>query len=215
MSTARAPSLPLRDDGRTRRGRATRERLLEAAAGLIRAHGFNATSVGDILSATALPKGCFSHHFEGKEALGLAILGRWIDELSARLLGFLTAPEGPPPLERIAAALDGFLTQQEQSGGRGGSAFGSLAMELSDSKEAFRVPLAAAYRRLSEAFASLIGAAQARGEIRADADARALGDFLVASIEGGILLGRVHQDPAVLGGVLRQAEAHLWNHRPA
>lgn len=215
MSTGpTAPRPPAaREDGRTRRGRATRERLLQAAETLVRARGFGGTSVGDILSATGLPKGCFYHHFDTKEALGHAILTRWVEELERHLLGFLTAADGPPPLERIAAALDGFLTQQEQSACRGGSAFGNLAMELSDEHEAFRAPLAAAYRRLAAAFASQIGAAQQRGELRPEADSQALGEFLVAALEGGILLGRVHKDASVLAGVLRQAEAHLWSHR--
>ncbi len=206
-------STPVREDGRTSRGRRTRERLLEAAAGLIRSRGFRSTSVGDILAATGLPKGCFYHHFESKEALGLAILTRWIAELEGRLLGYLTSEEGPPPLERIAAALDGFLTEQEQAGCRGGSAFGNLALELSDESEAFRGPLAAAYRRLSGAFAGLLERARRQGELRAEADPAALSEFLVASIEGGILLGRVHREAAVLAAVLRTAEAHLWSFR--
>ena len=201
------------DDGRTGRGRRTRERILEQAAGLIRSNGFGGTSVGDILAATRVPKGCFYHHFESKEALGHEVLGRWVDELQGRLLDYLTRGEGPPPLERVAAALDGFLTEQEQSGCRGGSAFGNLATELSDANEAFRAPLSAAFRRLSAAFAALLEQARARGELAADADPAALGDFLVATIEGGILLGRVHRDPGVLASVLRTAEAHVWSLR--
>lgn len=204
---------PTREDGRTRRGRQTRERLLDAAAGLIRARGFRATSVSDILAATDLPKGCFYHHFDSKEQLGLAILARWIAELDGRLLDYLTRADGPPPLERVAAALDGFLTEQEQAGCQGGSAFGNLAMELSDESEAFREPLAAAFRRLSNAFAGLLEQGKQRGELRPDTEPQGLAEFLVAAIEGGILLGRVHRDPAVLAGVLRTAEAHLWSHR--
>lgn len=208
-----AAARPRPEDGRTRRGRRTRERLLDAAAGLIRGRGFRATSVGDILQATQLPKGCFYHHFESKEALGQALLARWSAELEGRLLDYLTRPDGPPPLERIAAALDGFLTEQEQSGCRGGSAFGNLALELSDESEAFRAPLSAAFRRLSSAFAGLLAQAREQGVLRTDTDAASLAEFLVAAIEGGILLARVHRDPAVLGGVLRAAEAHVWSHR--
>jgi TetR/AcrR family transcriptional repressor of nem operon len=206
---------PPASDGKTGRGRRTRERILEQAAGLIRTQGFGGTSVGDILAATRVPKGCFYHHFESKEALGHEILGRWVDELEGRLLDYLTRGDGPPPLERIAAALDGFLTEQEQSGCRGGSAFGNLATELSDASETFRATLSAAFRRLSDAFAMLLMKARARGELVAEAEPAALADFLVAAIEGGILLGRVHRDPSVLASVLRTAEAHLWSLRKA
>jgi AcrR family transcriptional regulator len=208
---ARRPST--RDDGRTRKGKRTREHILARAAALVRARGFGATSVGDILMEAGVPKGCFYHHFDSKDALGHEILARWVGELEGHLLDYLTRADGPPPLERIAAALDGFVTEQEHADCRGGSAFGNLATELSDEHEAFRAPLAAAYARLGGAFALQLEKARASGELSADADPAALAEFLVAAIEGGILLTRVQRDASVLTRVLRTAEAHLWSLR--
>jgi AcrR family transcriptional regulator len=184
------------------------------AAELVRARGLRATSVGDILAAASVPKGCFYHHFASKDALGHEILARWNADLEARLLDYLTRDDGPAPLERVAAALDGFVTEQEQSGCRGGSAFGNLATELSDEHEGFRVTLAQAFQRLVGAFARQLERARANGELKPDADPQALAEFLVATLEGGILLARVHRDSSVLARVLRSAEAHLWTHRP-
>lgn len=202
-----------RDDGRTRKGLRTREHILDCAAELVRTRGFGATSVGDILAAAGVPKGCFYHHFASKEELGQEILARWMADLEARLLDYLTREEGPAPLERIAAALDGFVTEQEQSGCRGGSAFGNLATELSDEHEEFRAPLAQAFQRLTGAFAGQLERARALGELKADVEPVALAEFLVAALEGGILLARVHKDAGVLARVLRHAEAHLWAQR--
>jgi TetR/AcrR family transcriptional regulator, transcriptional repressor for nem operon len=201
-----------RDDGRTRKGRRTREHILACAADLVRARGLRATSVGDVLAAADVPKGCFYHHFEGKDALGHELLATWLQDLDARLIDYLRREEGPPPLERIAAALDGFVTEQERTGGRGGSAFGSLAAELSDEHEGFRAVLADAFTRITRAFADLLGRARQAGELTAEAEPEALAEFLVAALEGGILLARVHRDPAALTRVLRHAEAHLRAH---
>jgi TetR/AcrR family transcriptional repressor of nem operon len=196
-----------------RAGSGTREQVLNHAATLIRERGFRATSIGDLLDRAGVQKGSFYYYFPSKEDLGHAVLDRWIEELRSRLIGFLTSPEGPPPLERIAAALDGFLTEQESTGCRGGCPFGNLAVELADVHEGFRTRISGALRELADAFGTLVDRARTQGDLRSDADPRRLGDFLVASIEGGILLAKVHKSPEPLEAALRAAEAHLASHR--
>ena len=51
--------------------------------------------------------------------------------------------------------------------------------------------------------------ARAAGDLRADTDPHRIGEFLVASIEGGILLAKVHKSPEPLEAALRAAEAHV------
>lgn len=193
----------------------TRDVVLQHAADLILEKGFRATSISDVLERAGLQKGSFYYYFPSKEDLGVAVLERWTVELRAHLLDFLTAPEGPPPLDRITTTLDGFVAEMGTSGCRGGCPFGNLAIELADVHEGFRSRLSAAFRSLSDAYAALLDQARGRGELRADADARSLADFLVASIEGGILLAKVHKSTAPLVATLSAAKAHLAAHRPA
>lgn len=82
-----------------------RERLLQAAMTLIRSRGFAATSVDDLCKAAGVTKGAFFHHFESKEALGVAAADYWSEITSAL---FLQAPYHAPedPLERVYAYLD-------------------------------------------------------------------------------------------------------------
>lgn len=197
----------------TPRGTTTREQVIAHAAALIREQGFRSTSIGDVLEKTGLQKGSLYHYFPSKDHLGHAVLDRWTEDLRSRLLDFLTAPDGPPPLERIGAALDGFLAQAEASGCRGGCPFGTLAAELADVDERFRTRLSDAFRRFSDGFGDLVARARDAGDLRLDADPRALGDFLVAAIEGGILLAKVHRSTAPLAASLRAAEAHLASFR--
>ena len=196
------------------RGAATREHVIEEAAALIREKGFRSTSIGDVLERAGVQKGSFYYYFPSKEDLGHAVLTRWTEELRTRLIDFLTDPAGEAgPLERIAAAFDGFVSEAEATGCRGGCPFGNLAIELADVNEDFRLRLSEAFRSLSRAFAGLVEEAQARGQVRPDADAAALGDFLVAAIEGGILLAKVHRSCEPLRATLREAEARLSSYR--
>ena len=187
----------------------TKEHVLEHAAALIRERGFRSTSIGDVLERAGVQKGSFYYYFPSKEDLGHAVLDRWTEDLRGRLLEFLTEEKGPAPLERIAAALDGFVAEQEQGGCKGGCPFGNLALELADVHEGFRVRLAEAFTKLATAFGDLIARAQREGDIQAQADPYALGQFVVACIEGGILLAKVHKSCAPLVSSLREAEAHL------
>jgi TetR/AcrR family transcriptional repressor of nem operon len=68
------PTLP------TRRGGA-RQKLLEAARDLIRERGFAATTVDDLCGHAGVTKGAFFHHFDSKEALGVAVAEHWIDAI--------------------------------------------------------------------------------------------------------------------------------------
>ena len=58
----------------------TKQRLLKSAQTLMLANGYKATSVDQICNAAGLSKGSFYHFFEGKEALGLAVLRFSLEE---------------------------------------------------------------------------------------------------------------------------------------
>jgi AcrR family transcriptional regulator len=61
-------------DGRIERGRATRERLVEAGRRAFGTKGYDATSISEILDDAGVAKGALYHHFETKAALFDAVL---------------------------------------------------------------------------------------------------------------------------------------------
>jgi len=79
-----------------------RKRLLEAARDIIRQKGFTATTVDDLCKAAGVTKGAYFHHFESKEALGVAAADFWAETTSSL---FEAAPYHTPdaPLERVLA----------------------------------------------------------------------------------------------------------------
>jgi TetR/AcrR family transcriptional repressor of nem operon len=195
------------------RGGATRENVLQHAAALFHERGYQATSIGDLLERAEIQKGSFYYWFPSKEALGHAVLDRWTEELRAKLLGPLTASDGPPALERLDKALEGFVSEQEANGFRRGCPFANLALELADVHEGFRARLATAFRELQDGFATLLSRARTEGRLRDDADPVALGHFLVAAVEGGILLAKVQKTCEPLAAAVRSARAHVLSFR--
>lgn len=82
-----------------------RERLLNAAIDVIRQQGYSATSVDDLCRAAGVTKGAFFHHFDSKEALGVAAADYWGTSTSGL---FAAAPYHTPadPLERVLAYIE-------------------------------------------------------------------------------------------------------------
>lgn len=74
--------------------RPTKERLIHAAAGLFRTHGYHGVGLSDLLSAAKAPKGSLYHHFpNGKSDLALAA-ATWASDGMLRIIAqsFADAP---------------------------------------------------------------------------------------------------------------------------
>ncbi len=105
-----------------RDGRATRERILSAAQKLVIENGYAATSVDQVIAASASSKGAFFHHFESKRALADALVDRYVASDIAFLDDALAAArEHSDPAERAIAFLRFFEDMadelmEEQSG---------------------------------------------------------------------------------------------------
>lgn len=95
------PRPPARDP---HRGDA-RTRLLDAARDLIRARGYAATTVDDLCRTAGVTKGAFFHHFESKEALGVAVAKQWT-ELTSALFAAAAYHAPKDPLERVLAYIE-------------------------------------------------------------------------------------------------------------
>lgn len=82
-----------------------RTSLLDAALALVRQQGWAATSIDQLCRAAGVTKGAFFHHFESKEALGVAAARHW-GEVTAPLFAAADYHQHPDPLQRIFGYLD-------------------------------------------------------------------------------------------------------------
>ena len=74
--------------------------FLDAALQVIRAKGYEATSIDDICAQAGLKKGSFFHHFKSKEELALAAAGHFA-EMAENLFAVAPFRSLPDPLERL------------------------------------------------------------------------------------------------------------------
>src|ERR1700740_878903 len=97
------------ENGKVRGGGSPGAIILEAPSRLIHVHGYNHTSLDDVLRESGAGKGNFYYHFKSKEDLGYAILDQIIGSLIERTLEPCFSDPDGPALEQIRCFLDRLL----------------------------------------------------------------------------------------------------------
>ncbi len=82
-----------------------RDKILNAALGVIREKGYSATSVDDLCSVAGVTKGAFFHHFGSKDALGVAAADHW-SALTGAYFEAADYHRHADPLARLLGYLD-------------------------------------------------------------------------------------------------------------
>jgi TetR/AcrR family transcriptional repressor of nem operon len=189
----------------TRRGRASRERIVERAAELFAARGIAATSLDEVLAAAKAGKGQFYHYFRGRDELTSAAVGFRCAQVVA---GLTEALGNVSSLRDLEQALAGFMTGFEQEG-MPGCPIGTLSTEVAGRNEEARVQAAAGFDAWEKLLADALDRMRQRGELRADADPAGLATGLLASIEGGMVLSQARKDMTSLRVAVEAGLAHV------
>ena len=183
----------------TTKGRATRQRIVLAAAELMWEQGVAATSLQDVQQATRVSGSQLYHYFKDKASLVHAVVACQRDLALERQGPWLSQMDS---LDGIRAWRDYVVSASQRRQCRGGCPIGTLASELSDIDPEARSDLAEAFARWSSAIRAGLEAMQARGDLAAAANPTRLSYALLAAGEGGLLLSKAARDPAPLEAAL-------------
>ena len=189
----------------TRKGQATRARILEHAAALIYANGVHATNNEQLRRAAGVSGSQLNHYFPTKESLVLAVIEWQAD----RVLSFLRSEQfnGFDSLDDFRRWADTYIGYERSY--REGCSLGSLASEIIKTDLDVHDELALAFEQWRASFRDGISAMQRSGRMSPDVDAGQLADLVLAAFQGGMLLAQVARDLAPLRGALTAAIDHL------
>src|SRR5258708_21970158 len=151
---------------RTKKGRATRDRVLETAAALVFEHGVAGTTLDDVRAAANVSKSQLYHYFADKDDLVHAVTGRTID----RVLDAQPALADLSSWTAIASWFDDLVKLQVARKAVGGCPIGSLAGELAETDELARRELAVGYDRWEQPLREGLEKMRAAGKLRRNAD---------------------------------------------
>ena len=169
-----------------------RTRIVEAATDLICRNGFQQTSVDDVIREAGLcGKAHFYHYFKSKEELGYAVVQHRFEQFAEEGLSILRDPM-VDPLERLERFIDAEVASQAENDCRGGCPFGNLVTEMADAHEGFRQRLATVFERWAGQLQSVLW--EARPQLRDEVDIARMARFIIATLEGGLMMSRVTRD---------------------
>src|SRR6266498_5580835 len=200
---------------KSQKGAATRDQILDAAARLIHLQGYHCTSLDDVLRESGVGKGNFYYYFKSKEDLGYAIIDRVMRGFIERTLEPVFSDPLGDPVAQIHMFLDRVLENQRRRKCVGGCPIGNLASELSDVHEGFRRRLAGIFTEWGSRLTEALSRGRTGGRVRQECEPVAVAQFVVAALEGAILLTKVTKDITVMERCVEELRQYLTLYTPS
>lgn len=178
--------------------------ILDAAMNVYAVKGYHAATIADVAEAAGLGKGTLYLYFKNKDAIVTSIVERHFNRLEEQI----TQTDAPETLDALLAALAETMTPSEDQ-----SRFVRVFFEVfgpSFASDAFSAQVAGFFDRLGTHYAARIAHLQTKGEIRADAEAHALGRALASLLDGMLLHRGLFQLSQARYAVMRQQTIALF-----
>jgi len=179
----------------------TRSRLLLTAMQLFWEKGYHSTSIADVLQAAKVNSGSLYYFFPSKADLLAAVLDLYHEGIGPMLLEPACAGV-EDPIERIFALLARYRKSLADTDCFYGCPIGSLALELHEPDPAVRERLARNFDAWIEAVAECL--LQAKSRLPADLNRRELAQFVLTTMEGGVMQARTFRDIDYFDAAVRQ-----------
>jgi TetR/AcrR family transcriptional regulator, transcriptional repressor for nem operon len=188
------------------KGAETRLRIIRTAADLFHKQGVRATSPDEIIEASHTGKGQFYHYFKSKEGLIHEVLLAHLDAIRS----------GKAPLEYEVSSWKGlerwFLAHvelQKSFGMTRGCPFGTIGNEVTENDELVRQDLSLIFEVMKNKLAAFFLQQKAQGRLMKAVDPDQMADFCIASIQGGMLVGKIKRSSQTVEKTAQEALAHV------
>jgi TetR/AcrR family transcriptional regulator, transcriptional repressor for nem operon len=158
------------------------------------------------LSRTQLNSGSLYHVFPSKQDVLIGVLEAYRDGIDEMLLEPAWAGESDP-IEKIFALLKHYRTLIVETDCTYGCPIGSLALELHEPDPQVRELIAANFENWTKAIEKCLTDAGKR--LPPKTDKKALAQFVLTAMEGGVMQSRTHRDVAYFDRAVKQLRAHF------
>jgi TetR/AcrR family transcriptional regulator, transcriptional repressor for nem operon len=189
------------------KGSQTRRRIVELAAPVFNRQGYVGASMRDLVGATGLEKGGIYNHFGSKEQLALEAydyaMSRVTDGLARSQDGATDA------IDRLQRMIRAFATFARKPAIAGGCPIMNTAIEADDTHPELRDRARASMTLWHRLIGRIVKDGIAAGTLAAGTDPYALAALLTGSLEGGLMLSRLYEDPSFTDRIVEHLTAYV------
>ena len=168
----------------------TRDDIIRVGLEILGEKGFNSCGIDAVLKSAKIPKGSFYYYFPSKEEFGLAVLDLYAVQAKAHAESYLH-DKTLTPMARLRRYLTDVAASIEEEGCTRGCFLGNMTQEMAGQNDRFRVKLNEIWDGWKRIIADCLREAKSAKELKRDADADLLAEFIIVGIEGGILRSKV------------------------
>lgn len=188
------------------KGMETRERILDAAHGLILEHGYAGLSIDQLIGSLGLTKGAFFHHFKSKQALARSLIRRFADESIGVFESHLARAKklSDDPLQQLLILIG--LYEEMFEGLREpfpGCLFASYIYELGQFDDDIKQVINEEFLLSRAEISALLEAIEKRYPAVLPVDREALADAFQSIFEGAFILSKSLNEPDLIAQQLR------------
>lgn len=184
----------------------TRDRLINSARFLFWERGFAGTSMADLLDHAKVNSGSFYHFFESKEALLREVLEGYLVALRPMIVDPAYA-QTDEPVARIFAILAGYRDRILATDSKYGCPLGRLALEIDPENRPAHALIAKNFQGWIGAVRECLGQLEPRLPRNTDLDA--LATYVLAVMEGGVMLSRSYGSVEPFDRTVKQLRQHF------
>jgi TetR/AcrR family transcriptional regulator, transcriptional repressor for nem operon len=194
-----------------RKGEQTRQEIIRKAAPIFNQHGYEGAALSDLMKATGLEKGGIYRHFESKQQLAAEAFDyAWKLALDTR---FADTQEIPNAVDRLKQIVRNFRDRCEGLV-PGGCPLLNTAIDSDDGNRQLREKARRALNSWLQRLENIIEEGQQQGEIRWDVDSSELATLIVSTLEGSLMVSRLHRKERPRDLACRHLEGYLETVRP-
>ncbi|WP_106790660.1 TetR/AcrR family transcriptional regulator [Aquimarina sp. Aq78] len=177
----------------------TQNLIINNAFELFYKHGYNKTSIPEIIKGTGLSKGAFYHHFNSKKNIGEKVIDLTVRKrVYERMVVPLKNPDDAPVIPLLCDVfikrIEGYSDLEKDLG----CPANNLINEIGYSENSFRKMLRGIIDNWQLVMINLLEQGKIKGEIRKNIDTSATAIFLISAFEGVRGIRKVYDDDKIL-----------------
>lgn len=191
----------------TKKGLDTRNKIIEKSAELFNTKGYAGTSISDILKASNNSKGALYRTFPDKKNLAAEAFRLNLKKLQFAFRSFINSKEGIK--QRLLSIPDFYVKNLVDDLVVGGCPILNTSVESDDMDEELNDLVKNAFNNWKITIEKLIDEGKTAGMFNSEANSKAIALFVIATIEGSILLSKAYKNHEITKHNMKGLKGYL------